>query len=662
MNRRPAQPNPPQQDPAAGEQDGTAEEVSQLLRHLDEVRQTRHGEPIHLLNDLERIRRQRQRASVRLLQKLTPHLDAARTVERELDRHLARRFNVFRYLRDDELGLSQIIAELLDPGAEHGQGTTFLEAMLELLGVSLDGTVESSRSDLAKAGGRGTAAEWKRHFGARSNAREKIRVAREREVRVTTERRTPRGRFVDITVDIPTADGKLFCLAFENKPYAEDQHRQCRDYLRFLARHYDRFLLVYLPPRYRLPDESSLPRTARHRWKDHFRVLPWVADDPVEVDDNAAEQEGADSIQAGSDGDDANSGDDDASNGDGAAAGQDASEGKDGNDGSGLGGSDGNRGPAHDVGHHATAAQDNGTPGDDESGEDGAAQDHAFVGEGASLADWFGTCCKLSDAERIRWFLREAQLYCQRHFGESRMTDTEARYIREYLDENPKHLHAAFAVARAWPGVKHDVCRRFLEHLRDRVEERLEREMPEMMAKGLVIGCHYGGDKSNELWIRRDVWLEYANTSVTFGSRSSVLVQGHKLRDWHWGVASPKPPKDMTHKESKRREKLDHTLVQAGLSLPNVTPWWPQHQFLPMRRHWDELVPELAQEVANGRGKITDYYVNGLLKIARIAIPAIDEVELSPSANASAQPADDAASTISANPATTASGDSSSRD
>ena len=72
------------------------------------------------------------------------------------------------------------------------------------------------------------------------------------------------------------------------------------------------------------------------------------------------------------------------------------------------------------------------------------------------------------------------------------MTDTEARYIREYLDENPRHLQAAFAVARAWPAVKHDVCRRFLEHLRDRVEERVREEFPEM-AGDLDVGCHYGG-------------------------------------------------------------------------------------------------------------------------------------------------------------------------
>lgn len=88
---------------------------------------------VRLIDNVEGIRQRRQRENVRLLQELAPQLRAARTVQRELNRQLARRFKVFRYLRDDELGLSRIIADLLDPAAEHGQGTDFLEAMLELL-------------------------------------------------------------------------------------------------------------------------------------------------------------------------------------------------------------------------------------------------------------------------------------------------------------------------------------------------------------------------------------------------------------------------------------------------------------------------------------------------------------------------------------------------
>lgn len=48
----------------------------------------------------------------RFFAELVPRLDTARTLERELDRNLARRFNCFDYLGTDELGLSRVIADL----------------------------------------------------------------------------------------------------------------------------------------------------------------------------------------------------------------------------------------------------------------------------------------------------------------------------------------------------------------------------------------------------------------------------------------------------------------------------------------------------------------------------------------------------------------------
>ena len=92
------------------------------------------GSVSRLLNHLEEVRQARNEDCVRLLQELTPDLHAAR----EQDFNLARHFNVFRYLRDDELGLSRIIADLLNPTDEHGQGATYLEAMLELLEVQAE--------------------------------------------------------------------------------------------------------------------------------------------------------------------------------------------------------------------------------------------------------------------------------------------------------------------------------------------------------------------------------------------------------------------------------------------------------------------------------------------------------------------------------------------
>ena len=526
-----------------------ADSVSELLHHLYDVRRA-------LSED-----------SVRLLQKLTPHLHAARAVEHELDRHLARRFNVFRYLRDDELGLSRIIADLLDPTGEHGQGTTFLEAMLELLGVAPEGG-DSVRPGRDVPGKRTAAATWKGRFDRlRSTAAGKIRVVQERGL--------PTGRRIDITVDIPTDDG-TFCLAFENKPRADDQPGQCRDYLKFLEKQYgERCLLVYLPPRYRLPDKSSLSPADHERWKNHFRVLPYVADDAPLGDDDSSDADNTALAQADSGRDE-------------AIAEDDATD------------------------HNVTAVRID-----------------AAAGDGASLADWFGTCCKLSDAERLRWFLREAQLYCQHHFGDSTMTDTEARYIREYLGENPRHLHAAFAVARAWPAVKHDVCRRFLEHLRDRVEERVREEFPER-AGDLDVGCHYGGDKnwSNYLRVYRYGWVRCEGGSGKSDGRTAVMLECGRggPTSWHWGVRSAKSKDQMTETEKDRREEVEGALKRNGLSLPDAG-WWP-HIARPRHQDWSVIVPELFQELAEGGGKITDHYVTGLLGIAEKAIPAISDVEM----------------------------------
>ena len=531
--------------------------VSRLLNHVEEARQARNDDSVRLLDDVEGIRRDRQRACVRLLQELTPHLYAARAVDRELDRHLARRFNVFRYLRDDELGLSRIIADLLDPDGEHGQGATYLEAMLELLEVPL-----------------------------RSTATDEIRVA--------TERGVPGGRRIDITADIPT-DGGTFCLAFENKPYAGDQYRQCCDYLKFLNKEYgERFLLVYLPPRFRMPDDDSLPPTCRERFKDNFRVLPYVADDAPHGDGEPSDEEGAASVPPDSGADDAPT--------DGHARAED------------------------DALAEYAAPADDAPPVEDNAPAADTATDHeattahadAVVGDGASLADWFGTCCNLSEAERLRWFLREARLYCQAHFGDSTMTDTEARYIREYLDQNPRHLHAAFAVHRAWSGVKHDVCRRFLEHLRDRVEERISEEMPKIREDWRV-DYGYEGDKRKYIFlrVRRTILVESANKGAI-----AVKLESERSgpKGWYWGVIS--------NRKKLLRKELLAALKGRGLSLRHSDDWWIQYEYVPRYRRWGNRVPELARELTNGGGKITDYYVNGFLNIARKAIPAIDEVEL----------------------------------
>ena len=162
-----------------------------------------------------------ERELERFFAEVAPRLETAQTLDDELDRQLARRFNVFRYLRTDEMGFSRMIADLLDPAGDHGQGTAFLK----LLTAKLDFATDVNPSDLGNA-------------------------------KVQTERQID-DRRIDILVEI---DGK-HCLAIENKSnFAGDQDGQVEYYLSWLKRKYGHSLLIYLSPTGEGPSEESVAR------------------------------------------------------------------------------------------------------------------------------------------------------------------------------------------------------------------------------------------------------------------------------------------------------------------------------------------------------------------------------------------------------------------
>lgn len=117
-----------------------------------------------------------------------------------------------------------------------------------------------------------------------------------------------------------------------------------------------------------------------------------------------------------------------------------------------------------------------------------------------------------------------------------------------------------------------------------------------------------------------------------------MLECGHRVPTyWCWGVRLAKH-KDMTDTEKGRLEKLKRALKRRGLSLPKSSNGWPQWADAERRhRDWTAIVPELFQELAEGGGDISDYYVKGLLDISRKAISAIDEVEWENGASSASQ-------------------------
>ena len=450
-----------------------------------------------ILRQVDEARQARQEHCVRLLKELAPILQEAK--ESSPERQEAPRFNSFKYLRDDEIGLSRVIADLLDPRAEHGQGASFLEALLEVLPDSPG---------------------WLN--GLNSPNPDSIHVRQERWI-------PEGGGRIDITVDISSATGHA-CLAFENKPYASDLDGQIITYLRYLRKQYGQhFRLIYLPPVYRWPGKNSFPKAERKEWREHFSIMP-------------------------------------------------------------------------------------------------------YIGQDTSLEKWFAICQERCDAEQVRSFLKDAQMFCKQQFGETPMsTNPDVLFVRDYLSANPGQLRAALAVHDAWVLVRDDVCKRFLEHLREAVYDRARDALTDI-ASDCNVWCHYEGEKKywNWLAISRDDWVQYNDVpSYPHGCTQIRLESGGPgPNKWYWGVRSPKPINKMSEEERRRREDLSIALQRCGLISAYESHWWPQWKWLRNYQKWDSITPELAEECEAGGGPITEFYVNGLLDIARCAIPAINEVEI----------------------------------
>lgn len=496
-----------------------------------------------LLDYVGNHRQRREQEVEKFLLALTPHLDAARKVNRELDFHTAQRFNALRYLRYDELGLSRIIADLLDPSGDHGQGTTFIKTMLELLSATPEGS--DSRRDRVPVS---------------------ILTIAEH-IQVEVERTIEADRRIDITVDFSTreGDGDTYCLAFENKPYAGDQHEQCIDYLKFLKRKYcDRFLLVYMPSTRHMPSGSSLPIHMWTDWLENFCVLPYSNKRANTDDDHLLNEANADRAD------------------------------------------DGAKTDQRDAVNSTEVPRD------------------FAVGDSVSLADWFQICSSRCNAERMRWFLREAQLFCQQHVGNVNMTDTEARYLRKYLEENPVHASAAYAIARAYPDYMNGVLDRFLQHLTEKIKEVLQEK-----GYGLQIANHFlNSGWAQGISIYSEDWLQYNELTDNHHSdrRTAILLHFHvNQRDIEWGVCRPMFRPNMTQEEQHRQENISELLKNRGIA--NSNDWWLHHEKPRKYVSLYTFVPELAQELNGDKSEITSYYVNGLIEFVNKAYDAINQVD-----------------------------------
>ena len=472
-----------------------------------------------LAGRLAAARQAHRRRYERFFYELAPRLDVARSLELELDRHLARRFNVFDYLRADELGLSRIVADLLNPGANHAQGALFLRAFLEGLPESLKQCIPTPPN------------------------LETCRIS------VAVEQKIPSGRSIDIVVRVATLGGEICCLAIENKPYARDSDNQVRDYLEYLDKQYgERFVLIYMPPTGEGPSERSIDRkTLDEKWRSRFAIIAY----------HGGQEERADEFDA-------------------------------------------YRVPF-------------------------------------SLADWLGECRQICEAERVRWLLHDAEMFCQRTFGDRTMTtDSEARTIRDFLLSNPDHLTVARAIHESWPAIKNDVCRTFLNHLCSRIERKVKSKKKLRLFIGDIrIGFRYEGEQTykNRIWLFRTCWIEYKKADY-YGFRRTFITleaEGKGPFAWYFGVVIPKSVEHMNKLERQRRDSLIEDLetqLDAGGST-GKEDWYPWWDYVDEKwKNWNPLLTELQRESENDKGgEITDYFVDKFTELAMKAIPVINKIE-----------------------------------
>ena len=169
----------------------------------------------------------------------------------ELDRHLARQFDFFRFINLNENQMSDVFAYLLDPNETHGQRELFLRKFLE--DVTVD-WLSGSRWSLTSIG---------------------------REV--PTTRIENWNRRIDIELIFQSDNGPE-ALAIENKPWAGDQHLQLSDYAHHLELMYEgRFKLIYLTPKGEDPSEYSITREEREQLENEGKlanasIRKWAGD------------------------------------------------------------------------------------------------------------------------------------------------------------------------------------------------------------------------------------------------------------------------------------------------------------------------------------------------------------------------------------------------
>lgn len=167
---------------------------------------------------------------------------------------LAPDFNIFDYLRDDEVGLSRCIASLLIPNGTHGQGNLFLKNFLERIDkVLFDNELVKRWTDTVID-------------GCHASLEEQANGLRR------------------IDVYLRFNNGEI--IGIENKPWARDQENQLADYAKFIQGQANgkKWLIIYLSnndpsnSEYSIskPHREELEKSGNFIWLNYAVLVEWL--------------------------------------------------------------------------------------------------------------------------------------------------------------------------------------------------------------------------------------------------------------------------------------------------------------------------------------------------------------------------------------------------
>lgn len=341
-------------------------------------------------------------------------------------------------------------------------------------------------------------------------------------------------RRIDIYVEVPSGKTR-YGLAIENKPYADDQYEQVKDYLKHLKErtNLNEFHLIYLSPTGEPPSKESLPKAEFENWRGRLLIMPY---------------------------------------------------------------------------HHRHTDED-------WTDREGKRDEFRDFRTPASLTQWLADCRAQCEAQRLRWFLGDAESYCRRTFGDTDMaSDLETKTVLELLESEPNHIETARVVYESWPMVRDGICEEFLKHLCDRIGERLKE-----FKQDIRVEPGYGGKGKgalNRLSIYRPSWPEHQGEDSVAQGRTAIRLRAGTGDSWVWyGVWSP-------------NQALEDKLRAAFPDFRAPDDGYPVWRYVESGwSDWDQMASKLAHESRASGGEVTDYYVETLVEFARRAIPIIDKVE-----------------------------------